>query len=248
MTRPPALRPTPAPFARRRRGRSARRRDDEDPDLPDQVRIALRVEAPGEVLEGGGVVVVLQAHDVDDDTHFVDADQLWLGEGARLLPPGPAQPQRRALRAAAEVWPPLDRLQRQQVPDRMVLDADELADLLEHGLEALDGVGIDVFWPRGLRGELIPQARVEVATGPTRGPADGGPVRARGAVRLRLAARPRRRPAHRRRDGRARRAPTPGDPAARQLDGHRPGRGPPGAQAGQGRPARSSRWSPCRPR
>ena len=32
-----------------------------------------------------------------------------------------------ALRAAAEAWPPLDRLQRMQVPDRMVLDADELA-------------------------------------------------------------------------------------------------------------------------
>ena len=31
-----------------------------------------------------------------------------------------------------------------------------------------------MFWPRGLRGELIPQARVEVAAGPTRGPADEG--------------------------------------------------------------------------
>ena len=56
-----------------------------------------------------------------------------------------------------------------QVPDRMVLDADELADLLEHGLEALDAIGVDVFWPRGLRGELVPQARVEVASGPREG-------------------------------------------------------------------------------
>ena len=56
-----------------------------------------------------------------------------------------------------------------QVPDRMVLDADELAHLLEHGLEALDAVGIDVFWPRGLRGELVPQARVDVASGPREG-------------------------------------------------------------------------------
>ena len=146
--------------------------DPEDPDLPDEVRLALRVEAPAEVLEGGGVVVVLQAHDVDDDTHFTDADQLWLGpEGAQ----GHGFSSRarlslgRALRTAAEAWPPLDRLQRMQVPDRMVLDADELAHLLEHGLEALDGIGIDVFWPRGLRGELIPQARVEVASGPREG-------------------------------------------------------------------------------
>src|SRR6478735_3910369 len=75
----------------------------------------------------------------------------------------------RALRAATKAWSPLDRLQRMQVPDRMVLDADELADLLEHGLEALDGIGVDVFWPRGLRGELVPQARVDVASGPREG-------------------------------------------------------------------------------
>ncbi|WP_027861626.1 DEAD/DEAH box helicase [Marmoricola sp. URHB0036] len=164
MTRPPELHDTTT-FVRRPRVDST---DDEDPDLPDQVRLALRVEAPGEVLEGGGVVVVLQAHDVDDDTHFVDADQLWQGAGhgfsgrARLS-------LGRALRAAAKAWPPLDRLQRMQVPDRMVLDAEELADLLEHGLEALDGIGVDVFWPRGLRGELVPQARVEVASGPREG-------------------------------------------------------------------------------
>ena len=169
MTRPPELHDT-STFTRRRPAASP---DLEDPDLPDRVRLALRIEAPGEVLEGGGVVVVLQVHDIDDDTHFVDADQLWLGPGGAeghgfssraRLDVG------RALRAAADVWSPLDRLQRMQVPDRMVLDADELAHLLEHGLEALDAVGIDVFWPRGLRGELIPQARVEVDSGPREGP------------------------------------------------------------------------------
>ena len=109
------------------------------------------------MLEGGGVVVVLQAHDVDDDTHFTDADQLWLGEGHGFSArPGSASAARSARPPTA--WPPLDRLQRLQVPDRMVLDADELAHLLEHGLAALDAIGIDVFWPRGLRGELIPQA------------------------------------------------------------------------------------------
>ncbi|MET1061310.1 MAG: ATP-dependent helicase, partial [Aeromicrobium sp.] len=67
MTRPPAAHDT-GTFTRRRPLTTTS--DPEDPDLPDQVRLALRVEAPGEVLEGGGVVVVLQAHDVDDDTHF----------------------------------------------------------------------------------------------------------------------------------------------------------------------------------
>ncbi|MGZ8745198.1 MAG: SNF2 helicase-associated domain-containing protein, partial [Nocardioides sp.] len=171
VTRPPPAPITPGRGGSDRRGpdQAGHREDrDDESDLPDAVRITLRVEAPTEVLEGGGVVVVLQAHEADDDTHVVDADQLWLGEGHGFS--------RRArvnvsvaLRQAARIWAPLDRLQRQQVPDRMVLDADELSDLLEHGLEALDRAGVDVFWPRGLRGELIPQARVDVASGPREG-------------------------------------------------------------------------------
>ena len=167
VTRPPSVPSRPAP-RRTLDELGGRQEAAEDADLPDEVRITLRVEAPAEVLEGGGVIVVLQAHEADDDTHVVDADQLWLGEGHGFS--------RRArvnvsvaLREAAKAWPSLDRLQRQQVPDRMVLDGDELADLLEHGLEALDRAGIDVFWPRGLRGELIPQARVDVASGPREG-------------------------------------------------------------------------------
>ena len=159
------------------------------PTCPTRCGSTLRIEAPEEVLRGGGVVAVLQAHDVDDDTHFIDVDQLWLGEGhgfsrrARLNVSV-------ALREAAAAWAPLDRLQRQQVPDRMVLDADELADLLEHGLEALEAIGVDVFWPRGLRGELVPQARVEVGAGPREGPLMEGLFGPGRAVRVRLAAGP----------------------------------------------------------
>ncbi len=162
------------------RGLAVQPEDAEDPDLPDQVRITLRIEAPAEVLEGGGVVVVLQVHELDDDTHVVDAERLWRG------PAGPEGPDNHgfsrrarlstsvALRRAAAVWAPLDRLQREQVPDRIVLDGDELADLLEHGLEALGRADIDVFWPRGLRGDLIPQGRVEVASGPREAALDEG--------------------------------------------------------------------------
>jgi superfamily II DNA or RNA helicase len=176
VTRPPSTSPVTGgfdPLHQRDRGLRRLLETDEDPDLPEDVRITLRVEAPSEVLDGGGVVVVLQAHEVDNDSRVVDADQLWLGEGHGFS--------RRArvnvsiaLRAAAQAWAPLDRLQRQQVPDRMVLDADELSDLLEHGLEALDRANVDVFWPRGLRGELIPQARVDVAHGPREGPLNEG--------------------------------------------------------------------------
>jgi SNF2 family DNA or RNA helicase len=153
-----------------------RRRVDERLDedgLADQVRISLRVESPAEVLEGGGVVLVLQAHDVDDATHVTDAAQLWLGEDH-----GFARRARTslglALRTATAAWAPLDRFQRQQVPDRLTLESDELADLLESGLAALDRAGVEVFWPRGLRHELIPQARVEIASGPREGPLHEG--------------------------------------------------------------------------
>ncbi len=132
------------------------------------------MEAPEEVLLGGGVVVVPQAHDVEDATHFADAERLWVADEDDGGGHGFSRRARLglsvALRTAATAWPPLDRLLRERVPDRMVLDADELADLLEHGLEALDRVGVEVFWPRGLRSELVPQARVEVTAGPREGP------------------------------------------------------------------------------
>src|SRR4051794_20104271 len=81
MTRPPELHDAPTPQRRRPPVRPDDGHDEEDPGLPDRVRLALRVEAPGEVLEGGGVVLVVQAHEADDDTHFVDGETLWLSPG-----------------------------------------------------------------------------------------------------------------------------------------------------------------------
>ncbi|HEY0903423.1 MAG TPA: DEAD/DEAH box helicase, partial [Marmoricola sp.] len=65
--------------------------------------------------------------------------------------------------------PVLDRLLRRPVPVRLQLDGDELADLLDEGLGALAAIGVDVFWPRGLRQELTPQARIEVRSAGDRG-------------------------------------------------------------------------------
>ena len=84
MARPPAA-PVVPPVARpsRRRdstGSTTSPRTPRTPTSPTRSGSRLRVEAPAEVLEGGGVVVVLQAHEVDDDTHVVDADRLWLAE------------------------------------------------------------------------------------------------------------------------------------------------------------------------
>jgi superfamily II DNA or RNA helicase len=133
-----------------------------DDDLPAEVFVSLRVEAPDEQLAGGRVSIVPQVHEADVATHVTDAEQLWLDQGdhgfSRRAKVGAGV----ALRRAAQAWPVLDRLLRRPVPDRLVLDADELTDLLDSGLAALAGIGVDVFWPRGLRQELVPQARVEV--------------------------------------------------------------------------------------
>ncbi|HEX2892686.1 MAG TPA: DEAD/DEAH box helicase [Marmoricola sp.] len=139
-------------------------RIDDDRDLPSDVSLSLRVEAPEEQLVGGQVSVVPQVHQADLATHVVDVERLWQDDAAD----GHGFSRRArvnaglALRRAAQAWPVLDGLLHRPVPDRLLLDGDELADLLEHGLGALAEIGVDVFWPRGLRHELVPRGRVEV--------------------------------------------------------------------------------------
>ena len=187
MTRQPAD-PTAGVFGRGRtdgtdRGAAGTRtladrladRVGEEPGLVTEVYVSLRIEAPEEELVGGSVSVVAQVHEADVATHVVDAADLWLGTGGGADGHGFSRQARTAagvaLRRAAAAWPVLDRLLRRQVPDRLVLDGDELSDLLEHGLAALGAIGVDVYWPRGLRQELTPRAAVELAGG---APAAGG--------------------------------------------------------------------------
>ena len=143
---------------------------DEDTDLPDEVTLALRIEAPEEQLAAGSVVAVLQVHEADNASHFTDALTLWT-ESSEVHGFGRRARTRAALvlREAALAWEPLGRLLREPIPDRIPLEGDVLGDLLEHGLSALVEAGVEVFWPRGLRAELAPQARVD-AHGPREGP------------------------------------------------------------------------------
>lgn len=140
-----------------------------DEDLPWEVFVSLRVEAPEEQLEAGTLSVVPQVHEREVATNVVDASALWIGDQTGESGHGFSRKARVgasvALRKAAEAWPVLDRLLRRQVPDRLVLTGDELSDLLENGLAALAEIGVEVYWPRGLRQELTPQARVDVKTG-----------------------------------------------------------------------------------
>ncbi|MCM0621047.1 DEAD/DEAH box helicase [Nocardioides bruguierae] len=123
--------------------------------LPTLVTLSLRVEADEEDLTAGSVRVVPQVAEEREPLHLVDAAALWVddptehGFGDRARVHAAA-----ALRGAAEAWPVLERLLDQRVPDEILLEADELADLLESGVAALAGRGVDVLWPRSLGRDL----------------------------------------------------------------------------------------------
>ncbi|MCY7396094.1 MAG: DEAD/DEAH box helicase, partial [Nocardioides sp.] len=126
-------------------------------DLPQLVRVSLRVEADEEELVAGAVRLVLQVHDEQDPLHLCDAALLWtetgpaashgFGERARTHASI-------ALRGAAEAWPVLDRLLELRVPDQITLEVDELVSLLDTGVGVLGARGVDVLWPRSLGRDL----------------------------------------------------------------------------------------------
>jgi superfamily II DNA or RNA helicase len=165
-------------FPGRLQERLARLRADGIPipdDRPNLVNLSLRVEAAEEELVAGGVRLVLQVHDERNPLHLCDAALLWTdpetsGFGGRARTHASL-----ALRAAAEAWPVLDRLQELRVPDEITLDTDELVSLLDTGVGALRAIGIDVLWPRSLGRDLtastvLEQARPRGSSGRT-GPA-----------------------------------------------------------------------------
>ncbi|HET6937915.1 MAG TPA: SNF2 helicase-associated domain-containing protein, partial [Nocardioides sp.] len=154
----PAPRPRPSvtrpDFERRLRERLDRYAEPRL-DLPQLVRISLRVEADEEELVAGSVRLVLQVHDEQNPLHLCDAAVLWAGEerahgfGDRARTHAAI-----ALRGAAEAWPVLDRMLELRVPDQITLDGEELESLLEDGVAALAGRGVDVLWPRSLGRDL----------------------------------------------------------------------------------------------
>ena len=150
------------------------------------------------------VRLVLQVHDEQNPLHLCDAAVLWTGDehehgfGDRARTHAAI-----ALRGAAEAWPVLDRLLELRVPDQITLDGDELESLLEDGVAALAGRGVDVLWPRSLGRDLTATTVLDRARpmSRARGPAPHRHVRRGRAVQLPLAARAARRPADRGRDG-----------------------------------------------
>lgn len=127
-------------------------------DLPELVRVSLRVEADEEELVAGSVRIVLQVHDERDPLHVCDAAVLWTGaEEEHGFGPRARIHASIALRAAADVWPVVDRFLGLSVPDQLTLDGDEIASLLTR-VGALRDIGVDVHWPRALGPELTTRA------------------------------------------------------------------------------------------
>ncbi|KRB78378.1 helicase [Nocardioides sp. Root190] len=137
---------------------AARRTRPSVTELPELVRISLRVEADEEELIAGAVRVILQVHDERDPLHVCDAALLWttgeethgFGERARVHASI-------ALRSAADVWQSLDRFLALSVPDELTLDGEEISGLLAR-VGDLRSVGVDVHWPRSLGPELTTRA------------------------------------------------------------------------------------------
>ncbi|WP_309094960.1 DEAD/DEAH box helicase [Streptomyces sp.] len=137
------------------------------------VRISLRLDltaydlfdgAPDGGTRGAGAAVV-QVHSLADPTLVADAAALWAGETDDAFGPRARVDAALAVRRAARVWPPLDRLSEQAVPDVLALSEEEVSDLLGIAATRLAAAGVAVHWPRDLAQDLSATAVVRPAPG-----------------------------------------------------------------------------------
>ncbi|MFC9079781.1 SNF2-related protein [Streptomyces sp. NPDC057062] len=135
------------------------------------VRISLRLDLSAYDLfdDGGGArragAAVVQVHSLADPTLVVDAAALWAGEADAAFGPRARVDAALAVRRAARVWSPLDRLSEQETPDVLALSEDELTDLLGVAATRLGAAGVAVHWPRDLAQDLTAAAIVRPAPG-----------------------------------------------------------------------------------
>ncbi|MBQ1093265.1 DEAD/DEAH box helicase [Streptomyces sp. B93] len=139
------------------------------------VRVSLRLDLSAYDLfdagDDGGAgarragAAVVQVHSLADPTLIADAAALWAGEAEAAFGPRARVDAALAVRRAARVWPPLDRLAEQDVPDVLALSEDELSDLLGVAATRLAAAGVAVHWPRDLAQDLTANAVVHPAPG-----------------------------------------------------------------------------------
>ncbi|MET9834814.1 DEAD/DEAH box helicase [Streptomyces sp. NPDC006385] len=136
------------------------------------VRISLRLDLSAyDLFDDGddGVrsagAAIVQVHSLADPTLVVDAAALWSGEADAAFGPRARVDAALAVRRAARVWVPLDRLSEQDVPDVLALSDEELGDLLGIAATRLAAAGVAVHWPRDLAQDLSAAAVVRPAPG-----------------------------------------------------------------------------------
>ncbi|MFD6321474.1 SNF2-related protein [Streptomyces sp. NPDC058442] len=141
------------------------------------VRVSLRLDlsafdlfdaadrsAAGDGARAAGAAIV-QVHSLADPTLVADAAALWAGTAERAFGPRARVDAALAVRRAARVWAPLDRLSDQDVPDVLALSEDEVNDLLGVAATRLAAAGVAVHWPRDLAQDLTATAVVRSAPG-----------------------------------------------------------------------------------
>ncbi|WP_283136033.1 DEAD/DEAH box helicase [Rhizohabitans arisaemae] len=128
--------------------------------LDSGVRISLRLETDGDDLADAAFQAVLQVHSLADPSLVADADRLWDGAAPGFGPRAVVEATL-ALRGAARVWAPLERLLGQAVPGALELDDAEVRELLGPAAARLDAAGVELHWPR----ELVHRLTARVAVG-----------------------------------------------------------------------------------
>ncbi|MEV4881062.1 DEAD/DEAH box helicase [Streptomyces cyaneofuscatus] len=108
---------------------------------------------------------VVQVHSLADPTYVVDAAALWSGLAGEPFGPRARVDAVLALRRAARVWAPLERLLDQPAPDVLAITEDELYELLSDAGARLAAAGVHVHWPRELARSLTAAAVVRPAPG-----------------------------------------------------------------------------------
>ncbi|MEU7423717.1 SNF2-related protein [Streptomyces sp. NPDC040750] len=137
------------------------------------VRISLRLDlSASDVFDAGAIdgaraagAAIVQVHSLADPTLVADAAALWSGEADTTFGTRARVDAALAVRRAARVWPPLDRLTGQDVPDVLALSEEELGELLGAAAGRLAAAGVAVHWPRDLARDLTAAAVVRPAPG-----------------------------------------------------------------------------------
>lgn len=122
-------------------------------------------DAAGRKAPRHAAAAITQVHSLADPTYVTDAATLWAGGAGEPFGPRARIDAVLALRRAARIWPPLERLLDQPVPDVLAVTEDELQELIGAAGARLAAAGVAVHWPRELARSLTAAAVVRPAPG-----------------------------------------------------------------------------------